>query len=156
VIAAFTALSTADLYRLLKLRCDVFVVEQHCPYPELDGRDTEPGTLHLWLDAPDGSVAAYLRVLDEPDGAARIGRVVTAAAHRGRGLAGKLLTEALERIGPDREVVLDAQTVATGVYERFGFEVCGPPFDDEGIEHVPMRRAPAAPAASAAATSGPA
>ncbi|MGI5244479.1 GNAT family N-acetyltransferase [Dactylosporangium sp. CA-139066] len=141
MISDFASLSAADLYRLLQLRCDVFVVEQRCPYPELDGRDTEPGTLHLWLDAPDGSVAAYLRVLDEPGGGARIGRVVTAAAHRGRGLAGRLLAEAIERIGPQREIVLDAQTGATGVYGRFGFEICGPAYDDEGIEHVPMRRA---------------
>ncbi|MEV8512391.1 GNAT family N-acetyltransferase [Dactylosporangium sp. NPDC051484] len=140
MISDFASLGTRDLYRLLKLRCDVFVVEQHCAYPELDGRDDEPGTLHLWLDAPDGSIAACLRILDEPGGGARIGRVVTAAAHRGRGLAGKLLAEALERIGPGRDVVLDAQTTATGVYERFGFTVCGPAFDDEGIEHVPMRR----------------
>ncbi|MEV6928609.1 GNAT family N-acetyltransferase [Dactylosporangium sp. NPDC051485] len=140
MIAAFSSLGAADLYRLLRLRCDVFVVEQHCAYPEIDGRDTEPGTRHLWLDAPDGTVAAYLRVLEEPGGGARIGRVVTAAAHRGRGLAGRLLADALEHIGPGREVVLDAQTGATGVYERFGFATCGPAFDDEGIEHVPMRR----------------
>ncbi|WP_432836547.1 GNAT family N-acetyltransferase [Dactylosporangium sp. CA-092794] len=140
MISDFAGLDAPTLYRLLKLRCDVFVVEQHCPYPELDGRDTEPGTLHLWLDAPDGSVAAYLRVLAEPDGTARIGRVVTAAPARGQGLAGKLLAAALERIGPGRAVVLDAQTSATGVYSRFGFEVCGPPFDEDGIEHVPMRR----------------
>ena len=140
MIADFAALSTTDLYRLLQLRCDVFVVEQHCPYRELDGRDTEPGTLHLWLDAPDGSIAAYLRVLDEPDGSARIGRVVTAAEHRGQGLAGKLLAEALERIGPGREAVLDAQTTATAVYARHGFVTTGPAYDDEGIEHVPMRR----------------
>jgi ElaA protein len=137
--ARFAELSAPVLYRLLKLRCDVFVVEQHCPYPELDGRDTEPDTLHLWLDAPDGSVAAYLRVLAEPGGGARIGRVVTSPAHRGRGLAAQLLESALTHIGPGVEVVLDAQSVATGVYARFGFTVCGPAFDDEGIEHVPMR-----------------
>lgn len=140
MIRDFASLSAAELYRFLKLRCDVFVVEQHCAYPELDGRDSEPGTLHLWADAPDGSIAAYLRILDEPGGAARIGRVVTAPAARGQGLARRLLATALEHIGPDREVVLDAQTGAVGVYERHGFAVCGPPFDDEGIEHVPMRR----------------
>jgi ElaA protein len=141
VISDFDSLSAADLYRILKLRCDVFVVEQHCPYPELDGRDTEPGTLHLWVDAPDGTVAAYLRVLEEPGGEARIGRVVTAASARGRGLAARLLASALDRIGPGRPAVLDAQTGATGLYERFGFVVTGPAYDEDGIEHVPMRRA---------------
>ncbi|WP_433614338.1 GNAT family N-acetyltransferase [Dactylosporangium sp. CA-139114] len=138
--SAFASLSAHDLYRILKLRCDVFVVEQRCPYPELDGRDTEPETLHLWVDAPDGTVAAYLRVLSEPSGDARIGRVVTAAAARGQGLAGALLGAALEHIGPGRPAVLDAQTVATGLYSRHGFTVTGPAYDDDGIEHVPMRR----------------
>jgi ElaA protein len=140
VISDFASLGAAGLYRLLKLRCDVFVVEQRSAYPELDGRDAEPGTAHLWLDAPDGSVAAYLRILAEPGGGARIGRVVTAKESRGRGLAARLMAEAMAHIGPQREVVLDAQVGAIGLYERFGFAVCGPPFDDEGVEHVPMRR----------------
>jgi ElaA protein len=141
----FASLALLDLYRVLKLRCDVFVVEQRSAYPDIDGRDTEPGTRHLWLDAPDGTVAAYLRILDEPGGAARIGRVVTAATARGQGLATKLLAEALDHLGPARDVVLDAQAGAIGIYERFGFSVCGPPFDDEGVEHVPMRRLAARP-----------
>ncbi|GAA3457211.1 GNAT family N-acetyltransferase [Dactylosporangium matsuzakiense] len=142
ITSTFASLSASDLYRILRLRFEVFIVEQHCVYPELDGRDTEPSTLHMWLDAPDGSVAAYLRVLTEPDGSARIGRVVTAAPSRGKGLAGRLMAAALERLGPDRLVVLDAQTVATGLYERFGFVVTGPAYDDEGIAHVPMARRP--------------
>jgi ElaA protein len=136
----FSGMSGFDVYRILRLRCDVFVVEQQCPYPELDGRDLEPGTRHLWVEAQDGTVAAYLRILEDADGSARIGRVVTAKACRGRGLAANLLAEALEFIGPDRPVVLDAQTTATGVYERHGFEITGPPYDEDGIEHVPMRR----------------
>ena len=147
--SGFASLSAADLYRLLKLRCDVFIVEQRSAYPDLDGRDTEPGTRHLWLDAPDGTVAAYLRILDEPGGGARIGRVVTAASARGRGLASRLLAEALDHLGPARDVTLDAQTGAIGIYERFGFVVSGEPFDDEGVEHVPMRLVtPSAPAGS--------
>jgi ElaA protein len=85
-------------------------------------------------------VAAYLRVLEEPGGEARVGRVVTAPAARGRGLAGELMAAALAHIGPARAVVLNAQTVATGLYERFGFVVSGPEHDDDGIPHVPMRR----------------
>ncbi|MFI5907463.1 GNAT family N-acetyltransferase [Dactylosporangium sp. NPDC051541] len=142
MISTFASLSATDLYRFLRLRCEVFIVEQRSLYPELDGRDMEPSTLHVWVDAPDGSVAAYLRVLSEPDGSARIGRVVTAAPSRGQGLAGRLMAAALERIGPERPVVLDAQTVATGLYARFGFVVTGPAYDDEGIEHVPMARRP--------------
>src|SRR5690606_7197202 len=76
-VAAFADLDAATLYALLRLRVDVFVVEQRCPYPELDGRDTEPATRHLWLELSRTPVA-YLRILAEPDGAARIGRVVVA------------------------------------------------------------------------------
>jgi ElaA protein len=135
----FADLDVFTLYALLRLRADVFVVEQHCPYPDLDGRDTEPTTVHLWLTDPAGTVTAYLRVLTEPDGTARIGRVVTAPAFRGQGLAGRLLTEAVSVAGP-RTTVLDAQTTATRVYERVGFTVSGPTYLDDGIEHVPMRR----------------
>jgi ElaA protein len=140
VIASFAELDATTLYRLLKLRCDVFVVEQRCAYPELDGRDTEPGTTHLWLDDEHGAVAVYLRVLTEPDGGARIGRVVTAKSARGQGLAGRLLQEALDHIGPGRPAVLDAQTDAIRIYQRFGFAPSGPAFVEDGIEHLPMRR----------------
>ncbi|GAA3188795.1 GNAT family N-acetyltransferase [Dactylosporangium siamense] len=137
--APFAALDVFTLYALLRLRNDVFVVEQDCVYPDLDGRDTDPDTVHVWLTSPAGNVTAYLRVLSEPDGTARIGRVVTEPAHRGQGLAGRLLAEAVSVVGP-RAAVLDAQTTAIRVYERFGFTVSGPAFLDDGIEHVPMWR----------------
>jgi ElaA protein len=137
--APFASLDVSTLYAVLRLRSDVFVVEQHCVYPDLDGRDTEPGTVHIWLTDESGAVTAYLRVLSEPDGTARIGRVVTHPAHRGQGLAARLLTEAVSVIGP-RASSLDAQTTAIRVYERFGFTVTGPAFLDDGIEHVPMHR----------------
>ncbi|WP_026120370.1 GNAT family N-acetyltransferase [Nocardiopsis potens] len=140
-IASFAELGTAELYALLRLRTDVFVVEQECAYPELDGRDTEPGTLHAWAADPGdpGTPLACLRVLAEPDGSARIGRVATASSARGRGLARLLLAAALERLA-GREVRLDAQAYATGLYRSFGFEPCGPEFTEDGIAHVPMRR----------------
>jgi ElaA protein len=137
--APFAALDVFTLYALLRLRNDVFVVEQECVYPDLDGRDTEPDTVHVWLTSPAGSVTAYLRVLSEPDGTARIGRVVTDRTHRGQGLAARLLAEAVSVVGP-RAAVLNAQTTAVRVYERFGFAVSGPAFLDDGIEHVPMLR----------------
>src|SRR3954452_17962156 len=87
----FAGLTPFEVYGLCRLRVDVFVVEQECPYPELDGRDTEPTTVHVWLES-DGQVAATIRVLD--DGASKaIGRVATAAVFRGRGLAARLMAE---------------------------------------------------------------
>ena len=138
----FAALDPATLYALLRLRVDVFVVEQACPYPELDGRDTEPGTWHVW--AADGErPVAYLRVLAEADGSYRIGRVCVATGHRGEGLAGLLMEEGL-RLAAGRRVVLDAQSYLRDWYERFGFSVSGPEFVEDGIAHLPMSSSPGA------------
>ena len=117
----------------------MFVVEQRCPYPELDGRDVEPGTRHLWL-TDGGGALAYLRILADPDGVARIGRVVVAPAARGGGLAGRLMAEALEVVG-DRPCVLEAQSHLVAFYARHGFAVSGPEYVEDGIPHTPMRRA---------------
>jgi ElaA protein len=138
--ATFGELDAATLYALLRLRVDVFVVEQQCAYPELDGRDTEPAAMHLWLTA-DGDFAplAYLRILTEPDGSARIGRVAVASAARGAGLARQLMEAALSRVG-HRLCVLDAQANLVGFYRSLGFTVTGPEYLEDGIPHVPMRR----------------
>ncbi|WP_416955418.1 GNAT family N-acetyltransferase [Nocardioides sp. T5] len=128
-------------YDVWRLRQDVFVVEQDCPYPDLDGRDLEESTRHVvLLDDEDGRdrVVGTLRVLDD-GGWARIGRVVVAPTVRGRGLAAVMMDEAMTLCG-DREVRLDAQTGLTSFYEGYGFAATGPEFDEDGIMHVPMTR----------------
>jgi ElaA protein len=135
--ATFRDLDTTTLYAILALRADVFVVEQQCAYADLDGRDDEPGTRHVWAER-DGEVRAYLRILRE-DGYERIGRVVTAKPARGAGLAGRLMTRALEIIG-NRPAELAAQAPLAGFYARFGFATTGPEYVEDGIRHVPMRR----------------
>jgi ElaA protein len=136
--ASFRDLDTTALYAILKLRSDVFVVEQKCYYADPDGRDIEPGTRHVWFER-DGDIRAYLRILD--DGTAqRIGRVVTAPAARGAGLAGRLVAEALTIIG-HRAAVLEAQAHLAGFYAKFGFHPTGPEYLEDGIPHVPMLRA---------------
>jgi ElaA protein len=137
--ATFRDLDTTTLYGILKLRSDVFVVEQECVYADLDGRDDEPGTRHLWFTR-DGEMRAYVRVLDDGD-VQRIGRVVTAKSARGAGLAGRLIEEALTVIG-NRTSVLDAQSYLVKFYSRYGFEPTGPEFIEDGIPHTPMRRLP--------------
>jgi ElaA protein len=139
-VARFDDLNASTLYALLRLRMEVFVVEQRCAYPELDGRDLEPDTRHLWLAASDDPLPlAYLRLLREPDGEMRIGRVCTAADARGRGLARRLVIAALELTGT-RPSTLDAQTYLVDFYADLGFTPCGAEFIDDGIPHVPMRR----------------
>lgn len=134
----FDQLTTAELYDILRLRSDVFVVEQACAYADVDGRDTEAGTMHWWYCA-GGSVAAYARSMHETDGSVRIGRVVTASAARGTGLAARLVTAIVESHPRSTVVVLDAQQHLSVWYEHLGFEVTGTPFIDDGIAHVPMR-----------------
>ena len=134
---AFDELPARTAYDVWRLRQQVFVIEQDCPYPDLDGRDLEDATRHVVL-LEDDAVVGTLRVLDDGDWA-RIGRVVVAPSARGRGLAALLMDEAVTLCG-DREVRLDAQTALTGFYAGYGFEVTGPEFDEDGIMHVPMRR----------------
>jgi ElaA protein len=141
-VASFADLDTTTLYAILRLRSDVFVVEQNCVYADLDGRDTEPGTRHVWL-ARNRDVLAYLRILDDSragDGPLeRIGRVVVSPAERGGGHAGRLLAHALTVIG-HRDTVLEAQSHLAGFYARYGFAVTGPDYLEDGIAHTPMRR----------------
>lgn len=166
-VARFAELDIVTLYAILRLRSDVFVVEQDCAYSDVDGRDAEPGTRHVWLTATDGIAAtervpaasrgtgeadgaeaastapgilAYLRILDDPDGTARIGRVCVARDARRAGHAAVLMTAALDLIGTARDTVLDAQAYATRLYEDAGFVRDGEEFLDDGIMHVPMRR----------------
>jgi ElaA protein len=130
-------LTARELHDLLRLRVDVFVVEQDCAYHELDGRDLEPGTEHWWIEV-DGTAASTIRLLAETDSSTRIGRVVTHPDHRGAGLAAILIRSAAEQVGGT--IRLDAQVHLRSWYEGLGFEVCGPPFVEDGIDHVPMVR----------------
>jgi ElaA protein len=143
-VLAFDDLDAGTAYDVWRLRQQVFVVEQHSPYPDLDGRDREPTTRHQLLRR-DGELVGYARVLDDGDWA-RIGRVVVAREARGQGLADRLVRTALDLIG-DREVRLDAQTGLRDWYASYGFEVSGPEFDDDGVLHVPMARAGRPPVA---------
>ena len=133
-------LDPATLYRILQLRTDVFVVEQDCPYPELDGRDLETDARQLWIEH-DGTVRATLRLLADPDGNRRIGRVATRPDARGEGLAALLMTHALE-LSVGHDVVLERADLPDPAGTRgFGFVPDGAEYVEDGIPHVPMRRA---------------
>lgn len=130
----FDDLTPAELYAILRLRSEVFVVEQACPYLDPDGRDTETETLHLWIGTP---ADAYLRVLDEGY-SRRIGRVATRPAARSGGLSARLIEHVLATT--DGPWVLDAQSHLTGWYARFGFAGTGEEFLEDGIPHTRMSR----------------
>jgi ElaA protein len=134
-------LDPATLYALLRLRVDVFVVEQKCAYAELDGRDLEPRARHYWLGGhgqPE-PVLGCVRLLKEPDGSYRVGRLCLAENVRGHGLGRRLMDAVLAEVG-DGECVADSQLYLVDFYERYGFVRTGETFDWDGVEHVSMRR----------------
>lgn len=144
--AAFDDLDASDLYALLKLRFDVFVLEQESLYPELDGED--PRALHAILTFGGGNApVGTLRILDleATKGAVKVGRVAIARANRGGGAGRRLLSAAIseiERRAPGRETGLGAQLHLEAFYESFGFARASAIYDDGGIPHVDMIRAP--------------
>ncbi|ANQ25290.1 GCN5 family acetyltransferase [Vibrio natriegens] len=140
----FAQLTTLQLYELMRLRVDVFVVEQTCPYPELDGKDTLDGVYHL-LGYHDDELVACARLL--PAGTTydnvSIGRVVTKKTARGGGLGHKLLEEALaqcEALWPEQTIDIGAQEHLIEYYSRHGFNVISDSYLEDGIPHVDMRR----------------
>ena len=106
----------------------------------IDGRDLEPGTVQFW--AGQGSVDATLRLLREDDGTERIGRVATARHARSQGLGAQLMEAAIAE-SRSSSIAINAQAHLEHWYARFGFDVAGDGFDEDGIPHVPMRREPA-------------
>lgn len=136
-VKRFEQLTAGELFHIYRLRTAVFVVEQKCPYQEVDDADRD--AWHLWLE-DGGEIAAYLRLLPgEEEGTPVIGRVVS--AKRGQGLGMRILTEgiALARKKGARAVALAAQTYAKGFYEKAGFRVVSGEFLEDGIPHVKMR-----------------
>ena len=135
----FDELSPAALYELLQFRQQIFVVEQHSPYADLDGRDQD--AWHLLL-ATRGTLVGCLRLVPPAGPAAvRIGRVAVAAGWRRRGLGRRLMDEALSLCRerwPGRPVALAAQLYLVPFYESFGFAATAAPYDDCGVAHVEM------------------
>jgi ElaA protein len=142
---SFDQLTTVELYEILKLRTDVFYVEQKVDESELDRRDSEATTIHLWIPGEADDVAAYLRVLRDDvaeyrDAVLLPGRVVVGPAYRGRGLAQLLLARVIELYG-SQSLLLHSQSYITGLYAAFGFVAVGDEFVEAGIPHRTMYRA---------------
>ena len=143
-IKKFSQLTVAELYELLRLRVDVFVVEQTCPYPELDGKDIHPDTVHVAIRA-DGCLAAYLRILAPGVSypGVSLGRVVTAKAFRGKGLSHELIQKGVELIRerwPGISIQIGAQKYLKAFYQSHGFEVASKIYLEDGIPHIDMVR----------------
>ena len=141
-VSGFERLSARLLHDVLRLRVDVFVVEQNCPYPELDGLDLD--AIHIVGLLADDTVIAYCRILPpQGDGMPHIGRVVVPPGYRGKGIGKELMQRALQVLhfnyGSERSA-LAAQAHLQKFYAEFGYSVNGPEYLLDGIPHVDMMR----------------
>ena len=145
VVDSFHDFTPDQLYNILQLRVDVFVVEQCCPYPELDDSDRHPETRHLAGHDQSGALIAYARLLPpglrfpEPN----IGRFVVKKDSRGQGVGHQLLREAVKEINkiwPGHPIKISAQDYLQRFYERYGFIRMSDVYLEDEIPHIEMLR----------------
>ena len=139
-VKSYDELSVVEFHKILKSRIDVFVVEQQCPYPELD--NTDDRALHIWLE-DNAEIVAYCRIF--PSGVkypeASIGRVLTTKKYRNKGWSRKLLLKALDEIKMKfntEEVRISAQDYLIGFYQSLGFQDTQKKYLEDGIPHTEM------------------
>ena len=141
IIKTFHELDKEELYKLIQLRIEVFVVEQDCPYQDLDNLDIQGR--HIWIEE-EGTILSYLRLnppgirFNEPS----LGRIVTKDTVRSRGLAEIIINKALEIIDNDYRMPtrISAQTYLEDYYSRFGFVKCSEEYMEDNIPHIEMLR----------------
>ena len=139
-VKKFEELSNEELYEILRARVNIFVVEQKCAYPEIDGKDQK--AYHVFLKE-DQVIHAYLRVLDRGISydEVSIGRVLTTA--RGKGLGAKIMDAGIKTAENKlhaAKIRIEAQVYAKGFYEKFGFKQVSDAYPVDGIPHIQMLR----------------
>lgn len=134
-VKSFEDLDINELYEILKLRVDVFVVEQACPYPEIDGIDKE--AFHIFAK-DNGEIGAYARIYKENE-EIHLGRVIAKERRKGYGTRVlKAAIKAAEKFYDAKKIHIEAQTYARKFYEKVGFVKISEPFLLDGIEHIKM------------------
>ena len=133
----FTELTTEELYEILKLRAEVFVVEQNCPYQDLDDKDQS--SYHLFLE-DNGQIIAVLRILPENIAYKEmaIGRLIVKKSYRGKGISRKMMVRAMKFITEDlgkEKIRLSGQAYLSDFYQSLGFEKVSEMYLEDGIEH---------------------
>jgi ElaA protein len=142
-LKSFDELTVHELYALLKARTDVFVVEQNCPYPELDNYDQE--SLHYFVTIGN-EVAAYVRILPKGlkyEEAAAIGRVLVVVKFRSHGYAREIMQNAIHIIcekWQEKNIKIQAQVYLQNFYESLGFKPISSEYMEDGIPHIDMLR----------------
>ncbi|UGQ46281.1 GNAT family N-acetyltransferase [Massilia endophytica] len=142
----FGGIPGKDLYEVLRQRQQVFVLEQKCLYPDIDGYDLDAHHLMAWRTV-DGQrqLAAYLRCLAPGAKYAEmsLGRVLTTEAARGSGIGRQLIAEGIRRaeaLHPGHRFRIGAQQYLEKFYASFGFRTVSDPYDEDGIMHIDMVR----------------
>lgn len=137
IIKSFDKLTTQELFHIYKLRVDVFVVEQQCPYHEID--DIDLISHHIYLQNDSSLILAYCRLYKQND-TFHIGRVI--ATERLKGYGTQIIKTAIEfaekTLHAD-SIIIEAQTYAKNFYEKLGFIQTSEPFDEDGIPHIQMK-----------------
>ena len=132
----FNELTTNALYEILKARVNVFVVEQNCPYPELD--DIDYRSIHVYLEKND-KILGYCRVFQKEDDIVQIGRVLSTQRNKHYGYdVMKKGIEVSKTYFSAKQIYIEAQTYAIPFYEKFDFVTISEPFLEDGIPHVKM------------------
>jgi ElaA protein len=140
----YSELAPLEIYAIFSARQAVFVVEQNCPYQDMDGKDLDAWHLIGWSGK---EVAAYLRLVapgvsyPEPS----LGRIITTQIGRGRGLGRELVARGLEKIHelyPTLPIRIGAQAHLHKFYGSLGFVQSSEPYDEDGIPHIEMRCEP--------------
>ncbi len=139
---SFSQLTPDDLYTILAARQAVFVVEQHCPFPEIDGLDPQCRHLQGWYDS---KLVAYCRIVPPAVkfSVPSIGRVLTTAEGRGQGYGIALMEQAVRITGelyPGCDIMVAAQTYLEKFYNRFGFYRTRHEYLEDDIPHIDMVR----------------
>jgi ElaA protein len=143
VFKPFAELTSQELYALLRLRSEVFVVEQDCVFLDMDDKDQQ---CHHLLGYKGDLLAAYTRIVPKGisyDDYASIGRVVSSPQVRGEGRGKELMEESIKRLHSLYGTVpikIGAQLYLKKFYESLGFQQCGDVYDEDGIDHIPMLR----------------
>jgi ElaA protein len=140
----FYELTVSQLYAIIALRLEIFVLEQNCPYQDCDGIDSQ--SWHMMGFNDDGKIVAYARLIPKGvayENHASLGRVLTDHSIRRTGIGRALMKEVLEKMDqlfPNENIKIGAQAYLREFYECFGFVVSGPEYLEDGIPHFPMVR----------------
>ena len=141
IIKTFDQLNKVEFYKIMQLRIEVFIIEQDCPYQDMDDLDNQ--CQHLWVE-DNGEIISYLRI--NPAGTrfaeASFGRIVTKKAYRSRGIAERVIKAAIDLVQKEgaQAIRISAQSYLEKYYEKFGFFKASEEYLEDDIPHIEMLR----------------